>query len=103
VARAEAVLHTVQIVLAQIIVLIQHRDLRIGSGAEDMFREDVSFGPVAWIEGDRPGIVPRICEHAEAAGDEHLRNLVVIEVGTDRCVLRRPDASEYKRDLLLLN
>jgi hypothetical protein len=45
----------------------------------------------------------RIREHAEATGDENLRNLVVIEVGTDRCILRRPDASEYKSDLLLLN
>ena len=81
---AEPVLQPDQIVLAEVVVLVEHADLRVGLGRQDVLGVDARLGLVVRVEAHRPGKMLGIGEHAGAGGDEQLRHLVVVEILPDR-------------------
>ena len=88
---AEALLQRHQVVLAEIVVLVEHRDLGIGLGLQDVLGVDPRLHLEAGVPGHRPGEVLRIVEPRGAGGDVELRHLLAVEVLLAREVGRRAE------------
>ena len=100
---AETVAQPVEIVLAEIVVLVEHRDLCIRQIFEDVGGVDVPLGAVARQPAHRPRKMLRIVPLVGAGGDEELRHLVVVQVGVDGYVGRRAERAEHQQYLVLLD
>jgi hypothetical protein len=101
--RPKTVFEASEQVFAEIVVLIKHANPRVRLGRQDVLGVDARFRAITRQERHRPGIVPRVVEHAGAGCDEERRNLIVIEILADGRVGRGPDGVEQERDLLLLD
>ena len=91
---AEPIRETLQIVLAVIVILIEHRDLRVRLLLEDIFGVDLGFALVARLPSHGPGKVLGIVPFGGAGGDEELRHLLRVHVFLDCRVGRRPQRIE---------
>src|ERR1700722_5821191 len=69
--------------LAQLIVLVEDADLRIGFRGEDVLGVDAPLGAGGRVETDRPGEMVGIIDLVGAGGDKKLRRLVRVEISSD--------------------
>ena len=92
-----------KIVLAEIVVLIEHRDLGVRLGREDVLGIDVRLGLVVGVVAHRPREMLRIVPLGRPGGDEQLRHLVVIAILPDRRIGWSAQRLEQERDLLVLD
>ena len=100
---AEAVLQALDVVLAETIVLIEHRDLAARMVLEDILRIDVRFGLVAGQEAHGPGKLARLVPHRGARGDKELRDLLRVQIGVDRLAGVGAEARQDKENVVFLD
>src|ERR1700677_2417672 len=100
---ANNILEADQIVLAEAIVLIEHRDLRVWLGCEDVPSVNMRLSLVVGNAADGPGEMLGIGKHRRAGQHEKLGHLVVVAILPDRCVWRRAESVGQKGDMLLLD
>ncbi len=67
---AEPVAQALEQVLAEIVVLIEHGDLGVGLGSEDVFGIDATFGLIGRLPAHGPGEVRGIAKAGGAGGGE---------------------------------
>src|SRR5207302_9672540 len=89
--------------LAVIVVLVQHRDLRILLILQNEFGKTARLADKAQIAADRPRIILRVTEARSAGEQKHLRYLALIEIALHRRVGRRAERAENAEDLVLLD
>ena len=94
---AEAVLQTLEVVLAVIVVLIHHGDLGVRAVLQDVLRIDLGFALVVGLPSHGPGEILRIVPLGGAGGDEQLRHLLRIHVFVDRGIRRRSQRIEHEQ------
>ena len=90
-------------VLAVVVVLEEHRDLRARSRACEVLPVDPAFRLVAGLEPDRVRVLRSVAtECRRARGGKELRHLVGVEVVADGEVVLGSDRVEDREDLVLL-
>src|SRR5262249_30497959 len=67
-----------EIVLAEVIVLIKHRDLGIRLGFENVMSVDTGLNAIARLPARRPRMVLGVVPLVSAGGNKQLRHLVVV-------------------------
>ena len=97
------ILDAFQIVLAEIVVLVEHRDLGVGLLGQEVGSVEAGLGLQVGLPAHRPRELGRVVEVGGAGGDEELRHLLLVEVGPDRHVERRAQHVEDQRDLVVLD
>ena len=100
---AQAIGQALHVVLAEVVVLHQHRDLGIGLGGHDVARIKLPFGLIGRLPAHGPGEGLGVAEARGAGVDEELRNLLAVEVALHRHVLRGAERSEHQQHLILLD
>jgi hypothetical protein len=97
---AEAFLQAVEQILAEIVVLVEHRDLRLRVMRQQM--PGIEFCLVAQIglPAHGPGEMRGIVQRRRAGGGKQLRHAGFVEVRPDRHVERRAEHAEHQRDLV---
>ena len=88
---AEPVLEPLQIVLAEIVVLIEHADLAVGLVLQDVGGIDAPFRSGSWLPAHRPGMALGVVPFGGAGASEQLRHLLLVHVVPDRAVGRRAE------------
>ena len=91
------------IVAPGIVVLIEHRDARVGVVLQQVAAIDRAFGLVVRLPADAPGEMRGIGPERRARGLEELRHLVVVEIFVDDDPGRRAQAGEDEGDIVLLD
>ena len=92
-----------QIVLAEIVVLIQHGDLGVRSILQYVLCIAGGSGLLTRQKCHRPWIGLRIAPLHAGRGDEQLRNVLRVEIFERSRVGRRPERAEQKQDLVGLD
>ena len=86
---AQAFFESVEVVLAVIVILHQHRNFGIGLGGQNMLCIQLAFGLVIGVKTNGPRVVFRIVPFRCACGQEHVRHFLGIHVlvnsGIGRC------------------
>jgi hypothetical protein len=100
---AERSLQRVEVVLAVIVVLVQHRDLRIRLLRQNEFCKTPGLADKAQIAADRPWVMLRVAKARGAGEQKHLRHLALVEVALHRGVGRRAERAEDAEDLVPLD
>ena len=100
---AEPCAHTVDVILAEIVVLIEHGDLRVRQIVEDVTGEDARFRAVTWLPAHGPRIAFGIVPLVGAGADEKLRHFVVVEVAANRQIRRRAERLEHHQHLVFFD
>ena len=101
---AQAVLQAVDVVAAQIVVLIQDADLRVGLMRQDVFGIHLSLQPVARLKRDAPGVVLGIGdEHRRAGAQPDIGHFLLVDIFADRGIRRSTDGLEQDGDLFILD
>ena len=100
---AESGAQPIEIILAVIVVLIEHGDLGIRQVLEDVIRVDVRFDAVAWQPHHGPRKVLGIVPLVGAGGNEQLRHLVFVQIVVDRHVRWRAERTKQHEYLVLLD
>ena len=100
---AEPVDQPLQIVLAEIVVLIEHADLGVGLVLQDVGRVDAALRLVADEKAHGPGMALRVVPLGGAGGREQLRHLLLVHVVPDRAVGRGTDRASDKQNLVALD
>ena len=100
---AEAVLEPLEVVLAEIVVLVEHDDLGVRLFLHQVFRIDQRFALIAGLPSDGPRKVLRIVPLGGAGGDEQLRHLLGVQIFLDRGVGRRAERVEHHQHLVALD
>ena len=100
---AETVLQALQVVLAVIVVLIEHGDLGVGLFLQNIFGVDPRLALVARLPAHGPREVLRIVPLGGAGGDEKLRHLLGVHVFVDRRIGRRAERIEDEQNLVALD
>ena len=103
VIRAETGLQPDEVVLAEVVVGVEHRDLGVRLGRQNVLGVDARLRLVAGVVADRPGKMLRVVPLGRAGGDEELRHLFVVAIGPDRGVGRSAQRLEQERHLFLLD
>ena len=97
---AEAVLQALQVILAVVVVLIEHADLGVRHFLENVLRVDLGFALVVGLPAHGPGEVLRIVPLGSAGGDEQLRHLLRVQVLLDRRIRRGAERIEDQQDFV---
>ncbi len=97
---AEAVLETLEIVAARIVVLVEDSDFALGQVLQNVLCVDPALGLVGGLPTHRPREVLWIAEFGGAGGDEELRHLLVIQVFLNGVVGWRAEALEDKQHFI---
>ena len=84
--------------LAQLIVLVEDADLRIGLRGEDVLGVDAPLGAGGRVEADRPGEILGIVKLIGTGRDKQLRCLVLVEIGPNRQIGEAAKALKGERD-----
>ena len=100
---AEAVLQALQVILAETVVLIKHRDLAARMVLQQILRIDVGFGLVARQEAHGPGKLARLVPHRRAGGDEELRDLLRVQIGMDGLARVGAEARQDEENVVFLD
>ena len=100
---AEAVLQALEVVLAETVILIEHRDLAARMVLQHILRIDMRFGLVARQEAHGPGKLARLVPHRGARGDEELRDLLRVQIGMDRLAGVGAEARQDKENVVFLD
>ena len=100
---AEAVLQALELVLAGVVVLPEHRDLAVREIVQDVFGVDAPLALVVGLKAHGPGEVLGIAEFGAAGGDEQLRHFLGVHVFHDRRIGRRAERLEDQQDLVALH
>ncbi|MGY3371525.1 hypothetical protein ACVWZL_008650 [Bradyrhizobium sp. GM2.4] len=100
---AQAVLGALEVVFAEIVVLIEDRDLGVRLFLQQPFRVDLRFALVGRLPAHGPGEVLRVIPLGGAGGDEQLRDLLGVEVFLDRAVRGRAERVEHDDHLVALD
>src|SRR5262249_26690827 len=100
---AESLLQALEQALAEIVVLVENRDLGVGPVAADVATVDAALQLEARVEAHGESEVRGVGKAVGAAGDQELRYLPVVEVFLDRSVGRRAERAEDEGDAVLLN
>ena len=100
---AERGLQRVEVVLAVIVVLVQHRDLRIRLFLQNELGESSGLADKAQIAADSPWVVLWVAEARGAGEQKHLRHLALVQIALHRGVGRGPERAENTKDLVLLD
>ncbi|MGX0994111.1 hypothetical protein AB7M38_001403 [Bradyrhizobium diazoefficiens] len=100
---AEPVLQTLELVLAGVVVLPEHRDLAVRKVIADVFGVDPALALVIRLEAHRPGKVPGIAELGAAGRDEELRHLLGVHIFHDRGVRGCAERLEDQQNLVALD
>jgi len=91
------------IVLAEVVVLINHGDLGVRLFLQQIFGIDLRLDGVARLPAHGPAEVLRIIPLAGAGGDEQLRHLLCVHVFLERGVRGRAQRIEDQQDLVTLH
>ena len=67
-----------EVVLAEVVVLIKHRDLGIRLGFENVTSIDTGLEAIARLPAHRPWMVLGVVPLVSASGDKQLRHLFVV-------------------------
>ena len=100
---AQHVLQPEDVVLAEIVVLVEHAELGVGVMLQDVGGVDARFGPVVRLPADGPGEMLGIAPARGAGGDEQLRHLHGVHVFLDRGVRRGAERREDQKHLVALD
>ena len=100
---AETVLGALEVILTEIVVLVEDRDLGVRLLFQQPFRIDLRFALVGGLPADGPGEVFRIVPLGGARGDEQLRDLLGVQILLDRAVRWRAERVEYGEHLVALD
>ena len=100
---AEHILQPGDVILAEIVVGVEHHDLGVGLCLQDVFCEDPGFDAVAGLKAHGPGKALRIVPLAGAGGDEQLRDLLGVVIFLHGVLGRRPQRVEHQEDLVALD
>src|SRR6202035_3920562 len=96
-------LDAVEIIPAEIVVLVEYADLGVRILLENVLAVDTALDEVVGVEAQRPREVFRIGEFCGAGGGEQLRDLLRVEVLLDRRVGGGADDLEGKQHLVTLD
>ena len=97
---AEAVLQALELVLAGVVVLPEHRDLAVRKLVPDVGGVDPALALVVGLKTHRPRKILGIAELGAAGGDEQLRHLLGVHVFHDRRIRRRAERLEDQQHLV---
>ena len=100
---AEAGLDAVQVVLAEVVVLIEDADLGVRMFFQDVLAVDASLDEVVGVEAHRPGKILRIGELRRAGRGEQLRHLLGVEIFLHRRVRGRAEELEGEQHFVALD
>ena len=109
---AESCLQAVEVVRAVGVVLVEDADLRLRLVPEDVLRVDLRLARVVRLPAERPGlcrlrgralVVGALAPVGIAGGDEHLRDLPLVEVVPGREDRRGAEAADDGEDMILLD
>src|SRR6185437_9197747 len=100
---AQPVLYALQVILAEIVVLVEHADLAVGLGLQDVGGIDVPFALVVRLPADRPGVVFGVVPFGGAGRDEQLRHLLLVHVVPDGAVGRGAERAFDQQHAVLLD
>ena len=92
-----------QVVLAEIVVLIEHGDLGVRYVLEDVAGINARLDLVAGLPAHGPGKLFGIVPLVGAGGDEHLRHFVVVQIAADCAVGRRAERVEQRQHVVFLD
>ena len=100
---AEAVLGALQVVFAEVVVLIKDRHLGVRLLLHDVLDVDLRLALVRRLPADRPRERLRIVPLAGAGGDEQLRHLLGVEILLDRRIGGRAERVEHRQHFIALD
>ena len=100
---AQAVLETIEVVFAVIVVLHQHRNFGIGLVGQNMLCIQLAFGVVIGVEANGPRIVFRIVPLRCACGQEHVRHFLGIHVLVNSGIRRCAEGAQGQQNFILLH
>src|SRR6266436_5482576 len=97
---AEPVLQALDVVFAEIVVLIEDRDFAVGLLLHQILRVNPRFALVAGLPAHGPWKILGIVPFGGAGGDEQLRNLLGVQILLDRRIRRRAKGIEDQQYLV---
>ena len=100
---AETGLDAVEVVLAEVVVLIEHADLGVRVVLDDVLAVDAALDEVVRVEAHRPREVLGIGEPRRAGRCEQLRHFLAVEIFLHGGVHRRADDLEGEQHLVALD
>ena len=100
---AEPVVQAGQQFLAEIVILVEHADLRFGIDGQDLLAEEGALRAQRRLKADGPGKFLRVGELLGARGNEQLRHLFGIQIGAGGEVQRRTQHAEHHGYFVLLD
>ena len=103
VVGAEPFLEADQVILAEAVVLIEHRDLGVGLGREDVLGEDARLDLVVRLPADRPREMLGIGELLAPVATNSCGTLLSLRYCRIASVGRGAERVEQEGDLLLLD
>src|SRR4051794_8427480 len=80
--------------LAEVIVLVQHGDPPVRRSLQNVLRIEVGLRSQRGLPADGPGEVRGIGKAGRAGGNKEMRDLVLVQIGADDDVDRRPEGVE---------
>ena len=103
-AALDALGEAAEQVLAEAVVLVEHRDLGVRLGGLQVFRVDLRLGLVRGLPAGRVRELRLVrAEDRGAGGHEQLRHLVLVEVVAHGEVVRGAERVDDREDLVLLD
>ena len=102
-AGAEHVAHAVDVVAAEIVVLVEDRDPRIRARRQDVLGVELRLDPVAGRQADGPGEFLVVAPFVGAGGRKEVRHLALVGVAQHGAVGRGAEIAEQAGDLVLLD
>ena len=100
---AETFLEALDVVLAEVVVLIEHRHLGVRLLLQQILGIDPRLVLVVGLPSHGPGEVLRIVPLRRAGGDEQLRDLLGVQILLDCRVGRRAQRIEHQQHLVALD
>jgi hypothetical protein len=88
---AQDVAHADRVVLTEVVVLIDDRELRVLHVRQYVLGVDLRLGAVARLEAHRPRILLNVGPFAGAGADEQVRYLLAVQVLRDCRIARRAE------------
>ena len=101
--RPQPLLEAFQVLLAEVVVLIENRDLRVRTVVGDRLAVDPRLVVVRGLPAARPRVALCVGEHRRTGRVEDLRHLPGVEVGPDPLVHRGPERPDDGEHVVLLD